>query len=97
MGDDIVETEAFCFGIDKVVFVSIEDLPLDAPVVIDEVWIIEVDAPTFALWWKTAEEEHSCVLRQEWNKGVILHLRCASCDIIYVQICHDCYTFCLQR
>ena len=89
MGDDFINLEAFVVGIDEVIFVAEEDLSLDAPVIVDEVGIEKVDAPPFALWWETAEEEHFSVLGQEGDEGVIFHLIRAASDVGFVQIGHD--------
>ena len=47
------------------ILVTEEDLSLDAPVVVDEVGVEEIDAPPFPLWWETAEKEDFGILGQE--------------------------------
>ena len=84
MGDDVVEAETFGVGVHEVMLVAEEDLSLDAPVVVDEVGVIEVDAPPFALWREAAEKEHFGIFWQEGNEWVILHFIGASCDIFSV-------------
>lgn len=108
MGDDVIEAEAFGVGVHKVILVAEEDLSLDAPVVVDKIGVEEVDAPPFALWRETAEEEHFGVLGQEGDEGVIFHLRGAASDVLsveighggcgfFVQIGHDGCSFSMQR
>jgi len=108
MGDDVVETETFGIGVHEMMLVAEEDLSLDAPVVVDEVGVIEVDAPPFALWREAAEEEHLGILGQEGDEGMIFHLRGAASDVFsveighggcsfFVQIAHDGCSFCMQR
>ena len=92
MGNDGIEAEPLCLCIHEVVLISIEDLSLDAPVIVDVIRIEEVHAPPFALWGKTAEEKHLGVLGQEGTEWVILHFRGASSDVFYVQI----RIFCVQ-
>jgi hypothetical protein len=49
------------------VLIAKEDESLYAPVVVDEVGIVEVHAPALHLGWETAQEEHTTIL---WQKGV---------------------------
>ena len=96
MGNDGIEAETFGLGIHKVIPVAKEDLPLDAPMVVDEIGVIEVHAPAFPLWRKTAEEKHFGILRQEGNERMIFHFCRAAFDVCSVQISHVC-TFSKQR
>jgi hypothetical protein len=56
MGNDVIKVEPLCLCIHEVVLVSIEDLSFNSPMVVDEVGVIEIHAPPFPLWRKTAEE-----------------------------------------
>ena len=96
MDNDGIEAETLGFCIHKVIPVAKEDFSLNAPVVVDEVGIIEVDAPAFPLWRKTAEEKHSGILRQEGNERMIFHFSRAASNVCSVQISHVC-TFDRQR
>ena len=84
MGDDVIKTEAFGLQIDKVILVSKEDFSLQTPVIVDIIGVKEVDAPPFALWRETAEEEDLGVFGQQRDEGVVFHLVCASCDVFFV-------------
>ena len=53
-GNDLVNLETLGFEIHEMILVAKEYLALDAPVVVDEVRIVEVHAPTPTLWRKTA-------------------------------------------
>ena len=55
-GADVIKVEPLCLCIHEVVLVSIEDLSFNSPMVVDEVGVIEIHAPPFPLWRKTAEE-----------------------------------------
>ena len=66
-GDDEVQAEGLCRGIHEMVLVTKKDEALYAPMVVDEVGIVEVHAPSLPLRRKTAQEEHTAVL---WQKGV---------------------------
>ena len=63
-----------------------EHLTLDAPMVVDEVGIIEVDAPAFALWREAAQEQHLGILRQKRDERMPLHPVFTTGDILLVQI-----------
>ena len=108
MGDDVVEAEAFGVGVHKVMLVAEEDLSLQTPVIVDVIWVKKVDAPPFALWRETAEEEHLGIVGQEGDEGMIFHLRGAASDVFsveighggcgfFVQIAHDGCSFSMQR
>ena len=62
--------------IDKKVLVSLEDEALDAPMVIDEVGVEEVEplGPTFPLGWKAAQEEHLASRREEGEERVVFYI-----------------------
>ena len=66
-GDDEVKSEGLCLGVHEMVLVAKENEALYAPVVVDEVGIVEVHAPALPLRRETAQEEHTAVL---WQKGV---------------------------
>ena len=66
-GDDEVKAEGLCLGVHEMVLVAKENEALYAPVVVDEVGIVEVHAPALPLRRETAQEEHTAVL---WQKGV---------------------------
>ena len=51
---DIINLKTLGIEVHEMVLVAKEHLPFYAPVVVDEVGIIEVHAPPFALWRKTA-------------------------------------------
>ena len=61
-GYDVVYLEAFVLQIHEVVSVAKEYLSLDAPVVIDEVGVVEVHTPPLALWRETAQEQYLGIL-----------------------------------
>ena len=65
---DLGQTEALMGLIDKVHFVAIEDLPLDAPMIVDVVGIIEIYTPTFALRREAAQEQYLGPFGQEGTK-----------------------------
>lgn len=66
-GDDEVKAEGLCLGVHEMVLVAKENEALYAPMVVDEVGIVEVHAPALPLRRETAQEEHTAVL---WQKGV---------------------------
>lgn len=72
-GDDKVQAEGLCRGINEMVLVTKENEALYAPMVVDEVGIVEVHAPTLPLRRETAQEEHTAVLWQEGVQRVVLH------------------------
>jgi hypothetical protein len=55
-------------------------------VVVDEVGVIEIDAPAFALGWEAAQEQHLGILWQERDERMVLYPTLASLDILCVQI-----------
>lgn len=84
-GDDEVQTEGLCRSIHKMVLVTKEDEALYAPMVVDEVGIVEVHAPAFPLRRETAQKEHTAVL---WQKGVqrmVLHPIGGEGDVLEVE------------
>lgn len=72
-GDDEVQAEGLCRSVHKMVLVTKKDEALYAPMVVDEVWIVEVHAPAFPLRRETAQEEHTAVLWQKGVQRVVLH------------------------
>ena len=64
---DFIHLEALVFGIHEMVLVAEPDLPFDAPMVVDEVGVEKVHAPTLLRRRETAEEQDFCV---EWQKGL---------------------------
>ena len=96
VGNDGIEAETLGFCIHKVILVAKEDFSLNAPVVVDEVGIIEVHAPPFPLRGETAEEKHFGILRQEGNERMVFHFCRAASNVCSVQISHVC-TFDRQR
>ena len=72
--------ESLVFSVNEVVAVVEEHLSLYAPVVVKEVWVVEVHAPPFPLRRKTAEEQHPCVLGQERAQGGDTPLR--QCSVL---------------
>lgn len=93
---NLFQFEAFVLHIHEVVPVAKKDLSLNAPMVVDEIGVIEVHAPAFPLWWKTAEEEHFSVLGQERNERMKLHLRRASGNVVGVQVGHTLWFCCCK-
>ena len=64
---DTFKTKRLFFCIHEIILVVKEDNSLYAPVVVDEVGIVEVHAPALPLWRETAQKEHTAVL---WQKRV---------------------------
>jgi hypothetical protein len=67
--------------------------------VVDEIGVIEIDAPALALRRKAAQKEYAGILRQKGDERMILYPTLAALDIPYVQIAlhaamhfliHDC-------
>ena len=88
--DDFVYLKALGLKIHEMILVAKEYLALDAPVVVDEVRIVEVHAPTLTLWREAAEEENTGVLRQEGTQRMVLYPTLAAGDILRVQIGSHC-------
>jgi hypothetical protein len=88
---DIIYLETFFGKIDKVVAIAKEHLSLDAPMIVDEVGIVEIDAPSFALGWKTAQEKHFGICWQKGYQRMILHVTATATYILCVKItlCHS--------
>jgi hypothetical protein len=55
------------------VLVAKENEALYAPVVVDEVGIVEVYAPALPLWRETTQEEHTAVLWQKRVQRMVLY------------------------
>ena len=72
-GDDKVQAECLCRSVHEMVLVTKKDEALYAPMVVDEVGIVEVHAPAFPLRRETAQEEHTAVLWQKGVQRVVLH------------------------
>ena len=70
---NLLQLEAFPFAIHEMILFAEEDFSFYSPMVIDEVGIIEIDAPPLALGWKTTEEKHACIRGTEWDEWVILY------------------------
>ena len=68
------------------VAVGKEHFALDAPMVVDEVGIVEIHAPPLALWRKAAEEQHPCVLGQERAQRVIFNPCIAAGNVLGVEV-----------
>ena len=54
MCHNLFDPEAFVVNVHKVVLVTKKDLSFDAPMVVDEVWVVEIYAPPLSLWRKTS-------------------------------------------
>lgn len=72
-GDDEVKAEGLCPGVHEMVLVAKENEALYAPMVVDEIGIVEVHAPALPLWRKTAQEEHTAVLWQKRVQRMVLY------------------------
>ena len=83
---NLVNLEAFCFEVHEMILIAKEYLSLDAPMVVDEVGVVEVHAPPLALWWETTQEQHLRILRQKGFKRMILYTILVAGDILCVQI-----------
>ena len=84
-GDDEVQTKGLCRGVYEIVLVTKKDETLYAPMVVDEVWIVEVHAPSLPLRRETAQEEHTAVLWQEGLQRVVLHPIGGESDVLEVE------------
>ena len=84
--DYLVDLETFSFYIYEMVAISEKHFALDAPMVVDEVGVIEIDAPAFALRRKAAQEQYLGILWQERDERMVLYPTLASLDILCVQI-----------
>ena len=62
----LIQFEALLPLKDKVIAVAEEHLSFDAPMVVDEIWVKEIHAPTLSLWRETAEKQH---LRLWWQEA----------------------------
>lgn len=85
-GHNLIESETFGLEIHEMIPVAKKHLPLNPPMVIDEIRVIEIHAPTFSLRWEAAQEQHFGVLGQERTQRMILHTVFAAPDVICVQI-----------
>ena len=84
-GDDEVKAEGLCRGVHEMVLVAKENEALYAPVVGDEVGLVEVHAPALPLWRETAQEEHTAVLWQKGVQRVVLHPIGGEGDVLGVE------------
>ena len=72
-GDDEVKAEGLCLGVHEMILVAKEDKSLYAPMVVDEIGIVEVHAPALPLRRETAQEEHTAVLWQKRVQRMVLY------------------------
>ena len=84
-GDDEVKAEGLCLGVHEMVLVAKENEALYAPVVVDEVGIVEVHAPALPLWRETAQEEHTAILWQKRVQRMVLYPIDGTCNVLYVE------------
>ena len=84
----LVYVEAFACRVDEMVAVAKEDLPFNAPVVVDEIGVIEIHAPPLSLWRKTAEKQHFGFFGKKGDERMVFHIGCASGYVMCVKICH---------
>lgn len=82
---NLLEKEGLALFVNEMFLVAIEDSPFDAPVVVDEVRVIEVAAPPFALRGKAAEEENTSVRRQKGEQRMIFYISVAPLYIFCVE------------
>ena len=83
-GNDFVDLESFVLQIHEVVPVAKEYLTLDAPMVVDEVGVIEIHAPTLTLGREAPQEQYLGILGQERTKWMIFHTVFATSYILCV-------------
>jgi hypothetical protein len=69
-----------------VITISEKHFSFDAPMIVDEVGIIEIDAPAFALGRETTQEQHLGIIWQERDERMVLYPTLASSDILCIQI-----------
>ena len=84
-GDDEVKAESLCLGVHKMVLVAKENKSLYAPVVVDEIGIIEVHAPALPLRRETAQEEHTAVLWQKRVQRMVLYVINGAGNVLEVE------------
>ena len=84
-GNDKVKTECLCLGVHKIVLVAKEYESLNAPMVVDEVGIVEVHAPALPLWRETAQEEHTAILWQKRVQRMVLYAINRTGDVLEVE------------
>jgi hypothetical protein len=84
--NNLINLEALGFKVNEVVLVAKEYLSLNAPVVVDEVRVVEVHAPPLALWRKTAKEQYLGVTWQKGNERMVFHAILAAGYVFFVQI-----------
>ena len=83
---DLIKFKTLVFNVHEMVLITKEYLSLNAPVVVDEVGVVEVHAPPLALWRKAAQKQHPGMLGQKGNERMILDALTAPFDISRVQI-----------
>ena len=83
---NLINFEAFCLKIHKMVFVTIEYLSLNAPVIIDEIRIVEIHTPSLTLWRKTAKKQYFSIFWQEGAERMVFNTVLVAVDIFCIQI-----------
>ena len=83
-GYNLVDFETFVLQIHEVVPVAKEYLALDAPMVVDEVGVVEIHAPTLTLGREATQEQYLGILRQKRTKRMIFHTVLATSYILCV-------------
>ena len=83
---DFINFEALGLNIHEMILVAKEYLTLNPPMIVDEVGIIKVHAPSLALWRKTAQKQHPRILRQERTERMVFHTVLAPLNIIRVKV-----------
>ena len=84
-GDDKVKAEGLCLGVHKMVLVAKENEALYAPVVVDEIGIVEVHAPALPLRRETAQEEHTASFWQKRVQRMIFYTICRAGNVLEVE------------
>ena len=85
-GHNLIESETLGLEIHEMIPVAKKHLPLNPPMVIDEIRVIKIHTPTFSLRWEAAQKQHFGILGQERTQRMILHTVFAAPDVICVQI-----------
>ena len=71
--NDVFNVKSFVCLVHEVVPISKEHIALNPPVIVDEVGVIEIHTPPFALRWETAQKQDLCILGQEGFQRMVLH------------------------
>ena len=74
-----------CLGVHEMVLVAEENKAFYAPMVVDEIGIVEVHAPALPLRRKTAQEEHTAVLWQKRVQRMVLYAIGGNGDVLEVE------------